>query len=166
DLRPRIIWDRDAGTIAGRPGAQRLAVTSGGTIPDRGLFGVYLVGAEDSRTGGRRVGELDEEMVYESRIGDVFALGATSWRIEEITFDRVLVSPAFGQPSSLPFWRGDGLGRPAELGEALGAFARGLHGEETAAAHTRLQAAGLDTWARQNLLQYLAEQHQAVGAIP
>lgn len=102
DLRPRIIWDRDAGTITGRPGAQRLAVTSGGTIPDRGLFGVYLVGAEDSRTGGRRVGELDEEMVYESRIGDVFALGATSWRIEEITFDRVLVSPAFGQPASLP----------------------------------------------------------------
>lgn len=96
DLRPRIIWDRDAGTIAGRPGAQRLAVTSGGTIPDRGLFGVYLVGAEDSRTGGRRVGELDEEMVYESRLGDVFALGATSWRIEEITFDRVLVSPRSG----------------------------------------------------------------------
>nr|WP_221206262.1 ATP-dependent helicase [Garicola koreensis] len=166
DLRPRIIWDRDAGTIAGRPGAQRLAVTSGGTIPDRGLFGVYLVGAEDSRTGGRRVGELDEEMVYESRIGDVFALGATSWRIEEITFDRVLVSPAFGQPASLPFWRGDGIGRPAELGEALGAFARTLHGEETEAAHTRLQAAGMDTWARQNLLQYLEEQHQALGSIP
>lgn len=166
DLRPRIIWDRDAGTIAGRPGAQRLAVTSGGTIPDRGLFGVYLVGAEDSRTGGRRVGELDEEMVYESRLGDVFALGATSWRIEEITFDRVLVSPAFGQPASLPFWRGDGIGRPAELGEALGAFARSLHEGDAEAVDSRLQGLGMDTWARQNLLRYLDEQHQAVGAIP
>ncbi len=93
ELRPRIVWDRDAGTITGRPGAQRLAVTSGGTIPDRGLFGVFMVG----RAGPRRVGELDEEMVYESRVGDVFALGATSWRIEEITHDRVLVTPAFGR---------------------------------------------------------------------
>ncbi|WP_294565177.1 DEAD/DEAH box helicase, partial [uncultured Arthrobacter sp.] len=115
-LRPRIIWDRTEGTITGRPGAQRLAVTSGGTIPDRGLFGVFLVGSEGegARAGGRRVGELDEEMVYESRVGDVFALGATSWRIEEITHDRVLVSPAFGQPGKLPFWKGDSLGRPVE----------------------------------------------------
>ena len=166
DLRPRIVWDRDAGTITGRPGAQRLAVTSGGTIPDRGLFGVYLVGAENSRTGGRRVGELDEEMVYESRIGDVFALGATSWRIEDITFDRVLVSPAFGQPASLPFWRGDGLGRPAELGEALGAFTREILSGGRREVTERLNALGLDTWAQENLLRYLDEQHDAAGAVP
>ncbi|WP_282778017.1 DEAD/DEAH box helicase [Nocardia sp. CC201C] len=119
ELRPRIVWDRDAGTLTGRPGAQRLAVTSGGAIPDRGLFPVFMVGEKASR-----VGELDEEMVYESRVGDVFALGATSWRIEEITFDRVLVTPAFGQPGRLPFWHGDSLGRPAELGAALGEFVR------------------------------------------
>ena len=114
ELRPRIVWDRVTGTLTGRPGAQRLAVTSGGTIPDRGLFGVFLVGEGT----GRRVGELDEEMVYESRVGDVFALGATSWRIEDITHDRVLVTPAPGIPGRLPFWKGDTLGRPAELGEA------------------------------------------------
>ncbi|MFE3446285.1 ATP-dependent helicase [Nocardia sp. NPDC059180] len=119
ELRPRLVWDRDAGTLTGRPGAQRLAVTSGGAIPDRGMFAVYMVGEKASR-----VGELDEEMVYESRVGDVFALGATSWRIEEITFDRVLVTPAFGLPGRLPFWHGDGLGRPAELGAALGEFIR------------------------------------------
>ncbi|MCX4097271.1 DEAD/DEAH box helicase [Nocardia sp. alder85J] len=119
ELRPRVVWDRDAGTLTGRPGAQRLAVTSGGAIPDRGLFPVFMVGERASR-----VGELDEEMVYESRVGDVFALGATSWRIEEITHDRVLVSPAFGQPGRLPFWHGDSLGRPAELGAALGEFVR------------------------------------------
>src|SRR4051794_19109161 len=121
ELRPRVVWDRVAGTISARPGAQRLAVTSGGTIPDRGLFGVFLVGEKASR-----VGELDEEMVYESRVGDVFALGATSWRIEDITHDRVLVSPAPGQPGRLPFWKGDQLGRPAELGAAIGAFTREL----------------------------------------
>lgn len=166
DLRPRIIWDRDAGTITGRPGAQRLAVTSGGTIPDRGLFGVYLVGAEDSRTGGRRVGELDEEMVYESRVGDVFALGATSWRIEEITFDRVMVSPAFGQPATLPFWRGDGLGRPAELGEALGAFTREMYQAADHRAAERMHALGMDERAQQNLRRYLSEQHDATGTVP
>ncbi|WP_227998717.1 ATP-dependent helicase [Nocardia australiensis] len=127
ELRPRLVWDRDAGTLIGRPGAQRLAVTSGGAIPDRGMFAVYMVGEKASR-----VGELDEEMVYESRVGDIFALGATSWRIEEITFDRVLVSPAFGQPGRLPFWHGDGLGRPAELGAALGEFIREA-GQETTA---------------------------------
>ncbi|MEV0293430.1 ATP-dependent helicase [Nocardia sp. NPDC050710] len=126
ELRPRLVWDRDAGTLTGRPGAQRLAVTSGGAIPDRGMFAVYMVGEKSSR-----VGELDEEMVYESRVGDVFALGATSWRIEEITFDRVLVTPAFGQPGRLPFWHGDGLGRPAELGAALGEFVRKA-GQESA----------------------------------
>ncbi|MBF6276255.1 MULTISPECIES: DEAD/DEAH box helicase [Nocardia] len=119
ELRPRLVWDRDAGTLTGRPGAQRLAVTSGGAIPDRGLFPVFMVGEKASR-----VGELDEEMVYESRVGDVFALGATSWRIEDITHDRVLVSPAFGLPGRLPFWHGDSLGRPAELGAALGEFIR------------------------------------------
>ncbi|KUG60441.1 DEAD/DEAH box helicase [Nesterenkonia jeotgali] len=169
ELRPRVIWDRDAGTISGRPGAQRIAVTSGGTIPDRGLFGVYLAGGEDSgsaRSGGRRVGELDEEMVYESRIGDVFALGATSWRIEEITFDRVLVSPAFGQPASLPFWRGDGFGRPAELGRALGRFTREVHSGASEPTAERLTALGMDTWAQENLLRYFTEQHDAAGVLP
>lgn len=166
DLRPRVVWDRDAGTLTGRPGAQRLAVTSGGTIPDRGLFGVYMVGAENSRTGGRRVGELDEEMVYESRVGDVFALGATSWRIEEITFDRVLVSPAFGQPASLPFWHGDGLGRPAELGQAQGQFTRELAQAPAEQAVARLSTLGLDAWAQQNLQRYLTDQKEAAGEIP
>ena len=108
ELRPRLVWDRHAGRLTSRPGAQRLAVTSGGTIPDRGLFGVFLVGENTSR-----VGELDEEMVYESRVGEVFALGSTSWRIEDITHDRVLVSPAPGQPGKLPFWHGDTLGNSA-----------------------------------------------------
>ncbi|MFL6066601.1 MAG: DEAD/DEAH box helicase, partial [Gaiellaceae bacterium] len=113
ELRPRIVWDRDAGTIVGRRGAQRLAVTSGGTIPDRGMFGVFMIGEAGP---GRRVGELDEEMVYDSRGGDVFALGATSWRIVVLTHDRVLVAAAFGEPGRLPVWKGDGSGRPAELG--------------------------------------------------
>jgi len=166
ELRPRLVWDRDAGSIEGRPGAQRLAVTSGGTIPDRGLFGVYLVGSEDAGTGNRRVGELDEEMVYESRVGDVFALGATSWRIEDITHDRVLVSPAFGQPGKLPFWHGDGLGRPAELGRAQGAFQRELAGAQDGEARERLAAMGLDTWAQDNLLAYLREQLESTAAVP
>ncbi|GAA2560603.1 ATP-dependent Lhr-like helicase [Neomicrococcus aestuarii] len=166
ELRPRIVWDRDGGTFEGRPGAQRLAVTSGGTIPDRGLFGVFLAGSEDAGTGGRRVGELDEEMVYESRVGDVFALGATSWKIEDITFDRVLVSPAFGQPGKLPFWKGDSLGRPYELGVALGQFQRELVqlSEDDAAA--RLAEVGLDEWATGNLTRYLADQVEATTAIP
>ena len=121
ELRPRLVYDRDAGTLTARPGAQRLAVTSGGAIPDRGLFTVYLAAGADSEKPSR-VGELDEEMVYESRPGDVISLGATSWRITEITHDRVLVIPAPGQPARLPFWRGDGVGRPAELGAAVGAF--------------------------------------------
>ncbi len=161
ELRPRIVWDRVAGTIAGRPGAQRLAVTSGGTIPDRGMFGVFIVGAED---GARRVGELDEEMVYESRVGDVFALGATSWRIEEITSDRVLVSPAFGQPGRVPFWKGDGLGRPAELGRAIGAFAGELASGTVDQA--RLEADGLDERAARNLTAFVAEQKAATGVVP
>ena len=117
DLRPRIVWDRMEGTIHGRKGSRQLVVTNAGTIPDRGLYGVHL-------PDGRRVGELDEEMVYEARAGQVFLLGASSWRIEEITRDRVIVTPAPGAPGAVPFWRGDGIGRPAELGKAIGAFAR------------------------------------------
>ncbi|MGP4004530.1 DEAD/DEAH box helicase, partial [Streptomyces sp. 8N706] len=165
ELRPRLVWDRVAGTVTGRPGAQRLAVTSGGTIPDRGLFGVFLAGA-DPKKGGGRVGELDEEMVYESRVGDVFTLGTTTWRIEDITRDRVLVSPAPGVPGRLPFWKGDQLGRPLELGRALGAFLRQLGGLAPDDARLRLVAAGLDAWAADNLLAYLAEQRQACGHVP
>ena len=170
-LRPRIVWDRVAGTIRARPGAQRLAVTNGGTIPDRGLFGVFL--ASDSSRQPRRVGELDEEMVYESRVGDVFVLGATSWRIEDITPDRVLVTPAPGQPGKLPFWHGDTPGRPAELGQAIGAFCRELSamkgegevGGEPEATKKLLQA-GLDELAARNLIRYLGEQRAATGYVP
>ncbi|WP_241968102.1 ATP-dependent helicase [Streptomyces sp. ICBB 8177] len=165
ELRPRLVWDRVAGTLSGRPGAQRLAVTSGGTIPDRGLFGVFLAGA-DPKKGGGRVGELDEEMVYESRVGDVFTLGTTSWRIEDITRDRVLVSPAPGVPGRLPFWKGDQLGRPLELGRALGAFLREIGGLSPEAARERLAAAGLDEWAADNVLAYLDEQRRACGHVP
>ncbi|MCI3933453.1 ATP-dependent helicase [Streptomyces sp. AN091965] len=165
ELRPRVVWDRVAGTVTGRPGAQRLAVTSGGTIPDRGLFGVFLAGA-DPKKGGGRVGELDEEMVYESRVGDVFTLGTSSWRIEDITRDRVLVSPAPGVPGRLPFWKGDQLGRPLELGRALGAFLREIGSLPQDDARERLRAAGLDTWAADNVLAYLAEQREACGHIP
>ncbi|ROQ76457.1 ATP-dependent Lhr-like helicase [Streptomyces sp. CEV 2-1] len=165
ELRPRVVWDRVAGTVTGRPGAQRLAVTSGGTIPDRGLFGVFLAGA-DPKKGGGRVGELDEEMVYESRVGDVFTLGTTSWRIEDITRDRVLVSPAPGVPGRLPFWKGDQLGRPLELGRALGAFLRELGGLSSEDARQRLLAAGLDTWAVDNVLSYIDEQRRACGHVP
>ncbi|WP_217652591.1 Lhr family helicase [Streptomyces aidingensis] len=165
ELRPRLVWDRVANTVHGRPGAQRLAVTSGGTIPDRGLFGVFLAGA-DPKKGGGRVGELDEEMVYESRVGDVFTLGTTSWRIEDITRDRVLVSPAPGVPARLPFWKGDQLGRPLELGRALGAFLRELGGLGTPAARERLASAGLDDWAVDNVLAHLAEQRETAGHVP
>ncbi|MFC9757874.1 DEAD/DEAH box helicase [Streptomyces sp. NPDC056921] len=165
ELRPRVVWDRVAGTVTGRPGAQRLAVTSGGTIPDRGLFGVFLAGA-DPKKGGGRVGELDEEMVYESRVGDVFTLGTTSWRIEDITRDRVLVSPAPGVPGRLPFWKGDQLGRPLELGRALGAFLREIGGLSQEDARERLLAAGLDTWAADNTLSYIDEQRRACGHVP
>lgn len=161
ELRPRLVWDRDGGTLTGRPGSQRLAVTSGGAIPDRGLFAVYMVGERQSR-----VGELDEEMVYESRVGDVFALGATSWRIEEITYDRVLVSPAYGLPGRLPFWHGDGLGRPAELGEALGGFLRELSSSTPDEVAARLVAAGLDTNATTNLAALIEDQQQATGRVP
>ncbi|MDF5754049.1 ATP-dependent helicase [Spongiactinospora sp. TRM90649] len=158
ELRPRVVWDRVTGTLRGRPGSQRLAVTNGGTIPDRGLFGVFLVGEKASR-----VGELDEEMVYESRVGDVFVLGATSWRIEDITTDRVLVSPAAGQPGKLPFWHGDTAGRPAELGHAIGEFLRAM---SQGGGGERVRAAGLDEFAAANLLSYLDEQRAATGYVP
>ncbi|RNB49348.1 ATP-dependent helicase, partial [Agromyces tardus] len=163
ELRPRIVWDRDAGTITGRRGAQRLAVTSGGTIPDRGMFGVFMIGDQGP---GRRVGELDEEMVYESRVGDVFALGATSWRIQEITHDRVLVSPAFGEPGRLPFWKGDGIGRPAELGAAIGGFIGEIAGGEASVALERCRAAGLDERAGANLVAFIADQRAATNVVP
>lgn len=162
ELRPRVTWDRVTGELTGRPGAQRLAVTSGGTIPDRGLFGVFLAGEGSNR----RVGELDEEMVYESRVGDVFALGATSWRIEDITHDRVIVTPAPGVPARLPFWKGDNPGRPAELGAAIGAFTRELGALDEADARARLLAEGLDENAARNLLAYLREQAEATRQLP
>ena len=161
ELRPRIVWDRVHGTLTGRPGAQRLAVTSGGTIPDRGLFGVFMVGEKAAR-----VGELDEEMVYESRVGDVFALGATSWRIEDITHDRVLVSPAYGQPGRVPFWKGDGIGRPAELGKAIGGYIRELASSSEAEGTERVVAGGLDSRAAKNLLAFVVEQRAATGHVP
>lgn len=174
ELRPRIIWDRTpteeapSGSIEGRPGAQRLAVTSGGTIPDRGLFPVYLVSGNEER-GPKRVGELDEEMVYESRAGEVITLGASSWRIEEITHDAVRVSPAPGQPARLPFWHGDRMGRPYALGVQTGTFTRALSSldaTDSAAARQQLEQLGLDTWAVDNLLAYLREQRESTGAVP
>ncbi|MCW2604850.1 MAG: putative ATP-dependent helicase lhr [Pseudonocardiales bacterium] len=163
ELRPRIVWDRVTGVLTGRPGAQRLAVTSGGTIPDRGLFGVFMASGEGP---GRRVGELDEEMVYESRVGDVFLLGSSSWRIEEITHDRVLVTPAPGEAGKMPFWKGDSPGRPVELGRALGAFLREVSTAEPDKAAARARAAGLDEWGTANLLQYIAEQREATAHLP
>jgi len=183
ELRARIVWDRASGRLTGRPGALRLAATSGGTIPDRGMYGVFL--ATDAPTGGvagdpdtaggraprggKRVGELDEEMVYESRVGDTFTLGSSTWRIEDITPDRVLVTPAPGIPGRLPFWKGDSPGRPAELGRALGGWVRetdALAAADPEAAADRLRAAGLDAWATDNLLAYLREQREATGRVP
>ena len=156
ELRPRIVWDRIAGTIRARAGARQLAVTNAGTIPDRGLYAVTL-------PDGRRVGELDEEMVYEARPGQTFLLGASTWRIEEIGRDRVIVTPAPGVPGAVPFWKGDGVGRPAELGEAIGAFARWAVDVEPA----RLAAEyDLDERAARNLVDFLSEQRDATRVIP
>jgi ATP-dependent Lhr-like helicase len=161
ELRPRITWDRVAGLLRGREGARRLAVTNAGTIPDRGLFGVHLV------EGGGRVGELDEEMVYEARAGQTFLLGASTWRIEEITRDRVLVSPAPGVPGLVPFWKGEGVGRPYELGEAIGRTGRELMALDDDQARTRLTTEHeLDERAAENLLTFLREQERATGALP
>ncbi len=161
ELRPRITWDRVQGILRGREGARRLAVTNAGTIPDRGLFGVYLV------EGGGRVGELDEEMVYEARAGQTFLLGASTWRIEEITRDRVLVSPAPGIPGAVPFWKGEGVGRPYELGEAIGRTARELVALADEPARKRLiEENALDERAAENLLTFLREQETATGVLP
>ena len=160
ELRPRIVWDRRTDTLRAREGAGRLAIASGGTIPDRGLFGVFTVD-------GRRVGELDEEMVYESRRGEVFMLGASSWRIEDITLDRVVVSPAPGEPGKMPFWHGDKPGRPLELGRAIGAATRELSSSEHDPAVRRLRTEfGLDELAAENLTAYLEDQREATGAVP
>ncbi len=161
ELKPRIVWDRTAGLIRGRDGARRLAVTNAGTIPDRGLFGVHLV------DGGGRVGELDEEMVYEARAGQTFLLGASTWRIEEITRDRVLVSPAPGVPGAVPFWKGEGIGRPYELGEQIGRASRELAALSEPKALERLQRRHmLDERAASNLLGFLREQEAATGVVP
>ncbi|MBS1692190.1 MAG: ATP-dependent helicase [Actinobacteria bacterium] len=165
ELRPRVVYDRDTGIITARPGAQRLAVTSGGAIPDRGLFTVYLASHADSDKPSR-VGELDEEMVYESRPGDVISLGATSWRITEITHDRVLVIPAPGEPARLPFWRGDSVGRPAELGAAVGAFTGELARLDREQFDDRCHAIGFDDYATDNLWRLLDEQRTATAAVP
>ena len=166
ELRPRLVYDRDTGTLTARPGAQRLAVTSGGAIPDRGLFTVYLASSVAEAEKPSRVGELDEEMVYESRPGDVISLGATSWRITEITHDRVLVIPAPGQPARLPFWRGDDVGRPAELGAALGAFTGELAGLDRDAFDKRCASLGFDAYATENLWKLLDDQKTATNAVP
>ncbi len=161
ELRPRIVWDRTQGVIRGRTGARRLAVTNAGTIPDRGLFGVFLA------DGGGRVGELDEEMVYEAREGQTFVLGASTWRIEDITRDQVLVSPAPGVPGIAPFWKGEGVGRPAELGERIGRAAREIvarRGDD--ATETVAREYGLDERAARNLVTFLRDQEEATGVVP
>jgi ATP-dependent Lhr-like helicase len=160
-LRPRVVWDRAADTVRAREGAGRLAITSGGTIPDRGLFGVFM-------PDGTRVGELDEECVYESRRGEVILLGASAWRIEDITRDRVVVTPAPGEQGKLPFWKAPGPGRPIELGRAIGRFTRELRSAGRDDAITRLRdGIGLDAWAAENLVNYVDEQAVATGgAVP
>ncbi len=161
DLAPRVVWDRVTGTIRGRGGGRQLAVQNAGTIPDRGLYGVYLA------DGSTRVGELDEEMVYEARTGQTFMLGASTWRIEDITRDRVLVSPAPGAPGAIPFWRGEGVGRPVELGAHVGRLARELAAAPPDRALARLrEESAFDERAATNLLRYLADQIDATGAVP
>jgi ATP-dependent Lhr-like helicase len=164
ELRPRLTWDRQSDVLVGRKGARLLSVMSGGTIPDRGLYGVHLGPT------GPKVGELDEEMVAESRKGETFILGATTWRIEEITRDRVIVSPAPGEPGKMPFWRADGPGRPVELGKTLGAFCRELDGrlvEDPAAAQAWLRSEyRLDAFAADNLMRYLADQRAQANSVP
>jgi ATP-dependent Lhr-like helicase len=164
ELKARLTWDRIAHTLTTREGSQRVAIANAGTIPDRGLYGVFLAGAPK---GASRVGELDEEMVFESRVGETFLLGASSWRIEQITHDRVLVSPAPGEPGKMPFWKGDGPGRPRELGVAIGRLVRELRSMPPAAAIDRLiREHDLDRVAAENLRQYLDDQAAAAGAVP
>ncbi len=168
ELRPRVTWDRVNGTIAARVGAKRVAIANAGTIPDRGSYGVFLAnGGSTSRAGGARVGELDEEMVFEARAGETFLLGASTWRIEQITHDRVLVSPAPGEPGKMPFWKGEGPGRPIELGQAIGRLTRELRAAPRGEATARLaRDHGLTPGAADNLIQYLDDQQRAVGVVP
>ncbi|GAA2239183.1 hypothetical protein GCM10010401_09460 [Rarobacter faecitabidus] len=170
ELRPRLTWDRATGMLSGRRGSALIAVTSGGTIPDRGLYPVVLAGSDDGpRKRSNRVGELDEEMVFESRVGDAITLGSSTWRIEEITPQQVIVTPAPGQPGRLPFWKGDGPGRPFPLGAAVGAFTRRIDAErrrDAVAARGSLAEQGLDESATDQLLALLAEQHESTGRIP
>lgn len=164
ELRARVTWDRNRNLVTPRQGAARLAILNAGTIPDRGLYGVFLAGAEGK---AHRVGELDEEMVFESREGETFLLGASSWRIEEITHDRVMVSPAPGEPGKMPFWKGDGPGRPLEFGQAMGAMVRELLAAPKAAALTQLvNEHELEQVAAENLLQFLEDQRGATGVVP
>src|SRR5437763_13096375 len=161
NLKARLIWDRVADSLVARNDARVIAVTSGGTIPERGLYGVFL------GEGGPRVGELDEEMVYESRPGETFVLGASTWRIERITPQQVIVSPAPGEPGKTPFWHGDAAGRPIELGRALGEFSRRIERmDEGAALGMLAQDHCLDELAARNLLAYLAEQKATTGVVP
>jgi ATP-dependent Lhr-like helicase len=164
ELRPRVTWDRTSNQLTTRGGAKRVAITSGGTIPDRGLFGVFLMGAE---RGSARVGELDEEMVFESRAGETFTLGASTWRIEEITHDRVIVSPAPGEIGKMPFWKGDQAQRTVPFGEEIGGLVRELRDMKRGEAiKTLTKRHDLDRLAAENLLQYLDDQADATGAIP
>ena len=163
ELRPRLTWDRIRNVVTARQGATRLAILNAGTIPDRGLYGVFLTHSEGRSL---RVGELDEEMVFESRPGETFILGATTWRIDEITHDRVLVSPAPGEPGKMPFWKGDGAGRPLEFGRRIGAMVRELRAMPLPAALTRLVTShDLDPGAAENLMRFLEDQHTATGQV-
>lgn len=161
-FRPRIIWNRESGLLSARPGAQLLAVTSGGTIPDRGMFSVLLPEG-DEQAGSRRVGELDEEMVYESRVNDIITLGASSWRIQQITRDQVIVVPAPGRSARLPFWHGEGVGRPAELGERIGDF---IHAMSEDNAELTLSPRLRDDNVLSNIKGLIADQKNATGALP
>jgi ATP-dependent Lhr-like helicase len=164
ELRPRLTWDRVRNVVTARDGAARLAILNAGTIPDRGLYGVFLAYSEGKAV---RVGELDEEMVFESHPGETFILGASTWRIVEITHDRVLVTPAPGEPGKMPFWKGDGPGRPLEFGRRIGALVRELRALPKPAALTRLVAENdLDPGAAENLLQFLADQQESTGSVP
>jgi ATP-dependent Lhr-like helicase len=164
ELRPRITWDRTRNLLTPREGAKSLAILNGGTIPDRGLYGVFLSGTEKKPV---RVGELDEEMVFESRTGETFLLGASSWRIDEITHDRVLVSPAPGEPGKMPFWHGDAAGRPLEFGQRIGALTRELREMPRNAAISRLvREHDLETQAAENLLRFLVDQEIVTTAVP
>ncbi|HEX6096093.1 MAG TPA: DEAD/DEAH box helicase [Thermoanaerobaculia bacterium] len=165
ELRPRLTWDRVANTLTARQGAKRVAITSGGTIPDRGLYGVFLAGTEKNQSA--RVGELDEEMVFEAAPGETFVLGASTWRIEEITHDKVIVTPAPGQPGKMPFWKADAAERTVPFGEAIGKLVREIRETPRAEAIRRLtQKHDLDKLAAENFLHYLRDQEEATGAVP